>query len=53
MEELAGLGAVRASGVWLKSSLHIGELELYISFSKILRNLEIESESCEKYLIHT
>ena len=28
MEELAGLGAVRASGVWLKSSLQMGELAL-------------------------
>jgi hypothetical protein len=38
MDELAGLGAVRASGVWLKSSLHMGELALYISFSRVLRN---------------
>ena len=40
MDELAGLGAVRASGVWLKSSLQMGELALYISFSRILRNLD-------------
>ena len=38
-EEPAGDGMVRASGVWLKSSRHIGEFALYISFSSHPRNL--------------
>lgn len=39
MEEPAGEGMARASGVWLKSSRHIGDWELYISCSSTLKNL--------------
>ncbi len=40
MEELAGEGTVRDSGVWLKSSRHIGEFALYISTCNQPRNLK-------------